>query len=56
MKENKNNTFRKQLSNNRSANRSITARFTFSSRCVDLFQSSKAFGENLSIRFANLRV
>jgi hypothetical protein len=56
MKENKNNTFRKQLRNNRTANRSIIVRFTFSFRCIDFFQSSKAFSENLSIRFANLRV
>ena len=56
MKENKNNSFREELSNNRTANRSFIARFIFTFHWIDLFQSSKAFGKNIPIRFANLRV
>jgi hypothetical protein len=56
MKENKNNMFRKQIRYTRSHTRSSMVRFIFSFRCFDVFQSSKVFGENLSIRFANLRV
>ena len=59
MKENKNNTYRRQIPNNRIHIYSIIERFifsVFSFQMTNFFQSSKTLSEKLPIRFANIRV